>query len=84
MPSRLGPERRLWHRPRDGTRLAGPSAVGVATYQPRAAEGTVLHRVVRENLEKFRELAGRLIRVPKAEAEEQAKRYREERAQRKK
>ena len=34
--------------------------------------------------EKFRELAGRLIRVPKAEAEEQAKRYREERAQRKK
>ena len=58
--------------------------MGVATYQPRAAEGTVLHRVVRENLEKFRELARRLIRVPKAEAEEQAKRYREERAQRKK
>src|SRR2546426_12488649 len=53
VPSRPGPERRLWHRPRDGTRLAGPSAVGVATYQPRAAEGTVLHRVVRENLETF-------------------------------
>ena len=27
--------------------------MGVATYQPRAAEGTVLHRVVRENLETF-------------------------------
>src|SRR5207244_4441537 len=56
--SRPGPERRLWHRPRDGTRLAGPSAVGVATYQPRAAEGTVLHRVVRENLETFLREAG--------------------------
>jgi len=34
--------------------------VGVATYQPRAAEGTVLHRVVRENLETFlREAADR-------------------------
>lgn len=27
--------------------------VGAATYQPRDAEGTVLHRVVRENLETF-------------------------------
>src|SRR6266516_2953128 len=53
-------QRRLWHRPRDGTRLAGPSTVGVATYRPRAAEGTVLHRVVRENLETFlREAADR-------------------------
>jgi hypothetical protein len=34
--------------------------VGVATYQPRAAEGTVLHRVVREHLETFlREVADR-------------------------
>ena len=34
--------------------------MGVATYQPRAAEGTVLHRVVRENLETFlREAADR-------------------------
>jgi len=34
--------------------------VGTATYQPRAAEGTVLHRVVRENLETFlREVADR-------------------------
>lgn len=34
--------------------------------------------------EKFRELASRLVRVPKAEAEERAKEYREERARRKK
>ncbi len=34
--------------------------MAVATYQPRAAEGTVLHRVVRENLETFlREAADR-------------------------
>ena len=34
--------------------------MGVATYRPRAAEGTVLHRVVRENLETFlREAADR-------------------------
>jgi hypothetical protein len=34
--------------------------VGAATYQPRDAEGTVLHRVVRENLETFlREAADR-------------------------
>ncbi len=32
--------------------------MGVATYQPRAAEGTVLHRVVRENLETFLREAG--------------------------
>ena len=34
--------------------------MGVAGYQPRAAEGTVLHRVVREHLETFRaEIAAR-------------------------
>ena len=27
--------------------------MGTATYQPRAAEGAVLHRIVRENLETF-------------------------------
>ena len=48
------------HRSGDGTRLAGAAAVGAATYQPRAAEGTVLHRVVRENLATFlREVADR-------------------------
>src|SRR5439155_16476084 len=55
-----GKERRSAHGAPDGTRLAGASTVGVATYQPRAAEGTVLHRVVRENLETFlREAAER-------------------------
>ena len=44
----------------DGTRLAGAATVGAATYQPRAAEGTVLHRVVRDHLETFlREVADR-------------------------
>ncbi len=44
----------------DGTRLAGAATVGTATYQPRAAEGTVLHRVVRDHLETFlREVADR-------------------------
>jgi len=28
--------------------------VGAASYQPRAMEGTVLHRVVREHFETFR------------------------------
>ena len=37
----------------DGTDLAGAALVGAASYQPRDAEGTVLHRVVRENLETF-------------------------------
>jgi Putative transposase/Transposase zinc-binding domain len=47
-------------RPTNGTRLARASPVGAATYQPRDAEGTVLHRVVRENLETFlREAADR-------------------------
>ena len=36
------------------------SSVGAVTYQPRDAAGTVLHRVVRENLETFlREAADR-------------------------
>jgi len=34
--------------------------VGAASYQPRAMEGTVLHRVVREHFETFRaEIAAR-------------------------
>ena len=48
------------HGATDGTRLAGASTVGVATYQPRDAQGSILHRVVRENLETFlREAADR-------------------------
>ena len=48
------------HGAADGTRLAGASTVGVATYQPRDAQGSILHRVVRENLETFlREAAER-------------------------
>ena len=34
--------------------LAGAPGVGAASYEPRAMEGTVLHRVVRENFETFR------------------------------
>ena len=37
----------------DGTDLAATSSVGAATYQPRAAEGTILHRLVRDHLETF-------------------------------
>src|SRR5204862_7565311 len=33
--------------------LAGAARVGAARYQPRAVEGTVLHRIVRENVETF-------------------------------
>ena len=39
--------------PGDGTDLAGAARVGAASYQPRDAESTILHRVVRENLETF-------------------------------
>ena len=40
--------------------LAGAPGVGAASYEPRAMEGTVLHRVVRENFETFRaEIAAR-------------------------
>jgi len=34
--------------------LAGAPPVGAASYEPRAMEGTVLHRVVREHFETFR------------------------------
>jgi hypothetical protein len=34
--------------------LAGAPRVGALSYQPRAMEGTVLHRVVREHFEAFR------------------------------
>src|SRR5207244_1903381 len=33
--------------------LAVAALVGAASYEPRVAEGTVLHRVVREHLESF-------------------------------
>src|SRR5437016_8701947 len=40
--------------------LAGALRVGAASYQPRATEGTVLHRVIREHFETFRaEIAAR-------------------------
>src|SRR3989442_1653264 len=38
---------------RTGTPLAGTAIVGRAVYEPRAAEGAVLHRLVREHLETF-------------------------------
>ena len=45
---------------RGGMPLAGAPLVGAASYQPRAMEGTVLHRVVREYFETFRaEVAAR-------------------------
>src|SRR5215510_10310043 len=57
-PSRAGPLSA--HSSANGTRLAGASRVGAVTYQPRSAEGAVLQRVVRENLETFlREAADR-------------------------
>jgi len=34
-----------------GMSLAGTAPVGAASYEPRTAEGTILHRVVREHLE---------------------------------
>ena len=38
----------------------GAPCVGAASYQPRAMEGTFLHRVVREHFETFRaEIAAR-------------------------
>ena len=36
-----------------GTSLAGGAAVAVNAYQPRGAEGTILHRLVRDHLETF-------------------------------
>jgi len=38
---------------RTGTPLAGTAIVGCAVYEPRAVEGAVLHRLVREHLETF-------------------------------
>ena len=34
-----------------GTSLAGGTVVAVNAYQPRGAEGTILHRLVRDHLE---------------------------------
>jgi len=45
--------RRVSVRSAGGKHLADAAPVGAGTYRPRAAEGTVLHRVVRDNLKTF-------------------------------
>jgi len=45
--------RRVSVRSAGGKHFADAVPVDAGTYRPRAAEGTVLHRVVRDNLETF-------------------------------